>query len=97
MKNRHWGERCIDLDILLYGGLAFDSPPLVIPHPRLTERAFVLRPLFDLAPGALVPPDNQTVAELWQPLMNASGVRPAENIEITEILPHRHTYEGRLS
>ena len=89
--------RTIDLDVLLYGCLEFNSPSLVIPHPRIAGRAFVLRPLFDLAPDAVVPPDNLTVAELWQPAANKSGVRPAEDIEITEILPHRDTYEGRLS
>src|SRR5580692_10653216 len=44
-----WGPRAIDLDILWIEGLAMESEDLVVPHPRLTERAFALRPLVDVA------------------------------------------------
>jgi len=43
--------RTLDLDLLLYGDAAMDTPRLTLPHPRMHERAFVLRPLLDLAPG----------------------------------------------
>lgn len=43
--------RTLDLDLLLYGDQVIDLPSLVVPHPRMHERAFVLRPLMDLAPG----------------------------------------------
>lgn len=43
--------RTLDLDLLLYGERLVDEPGLVVPHPRLHERAFVLRPLAELAPG----------------------------------------------
>ncbi|HEU0230095.1 MAG TPA: 2-amino-4-hydroxy-6-hydroxymethyldihydropteridine diphosphokinase [Burkholderiaceae bacterium] len=43
--------RTLDLDLLLYGDCAINEPDLVVPHPRMHERAFVLRPLADLAPG----------------------------------------------
>ena len=43
-----WAPRPIDLDIVLYDGRVLETPSLQIPHPRLTERAFVLRPLLDL-------------------------------------------------
>ena len=43
--------RTLDLDLLLYGDQAIDTPRLVVPHPRMHERAFVLKPLSDLAPG----------------------------------------------
>ena len=46
-----FGPRPIDLDILLYADLAIATPELTIPHPRMHERAFVLRPLAELAPG----------------------------------------------
>lgn|SRR5690606_10761251 len=48
--------RTLDLDLLLYGDGRIDAPPrLVVPHPRMTERAFVLRPLLEVAPDATIP------------------------------------------
>jgi 2-amino-4-hydroxy-6-hydroxymethyldihydropteridine diphosphokinase len=49
------GPRIIDLDILLYGDIVLDTPELVLPHPRLHERAFVLAPLAEIAPGMMHP------------------------------------------
>ncbi|MHA3905320.1 2-amino-4-hydroxy-6-hydroxymethyldihydropteridine diphosphokinase [Castellaniella sp. WN] len=58
IEQRHGRERpyrnaprTLDLDLLLYGDQAIDLPALTVPHPRMHERAFVLRPLIDLAPG----------------------------------------------
>jgi 2-amino-4-hydroxy-6-hydroxymethyldihydropteridine diphosphokinase len=50
-----FGPRTIDLDLLLYGGEQIDEPDLVVPHPRLTERRFVLEPLAELDSGLVVP------------------------------------------
>lgn len=50
-----WGPRTIDLDLLLYGDAEIDEPGLVVPHPRLTERAFVLAPLAELVPSLNIP------------------------------------------
>jgi 2-amino-4-hydroxy-6-hydroxymethyldihydropteridine diphosphokinase len=47
--------RTLDLDVLLFGELVLDSPELKIPHPRLQERAFVLRPLLEIAPEIEIP------------------------------------------
>lgn len=47
--------RTLDLDLLLYDALEIDSPRLVVPHPRMHHRAFVLKPLTDLAPGLVLP------------------------------------------
>ena len=47
--------RTIDLDLLLYGSAVIDTPDLVVPHPRMHERAFVLEPLVELDPGAVIP------------------------------------------
>jgi 2-amino-4-hydroxy-6-hydroxymethyldihydropteridine diphosphokinase len=47
--------RTLDLDLLLYGDRVVDSPALVLPHPRMHERAFVLEPLIEIAPRAVVP------------------------------------------
>ena len=49
------GPRTLDLDLLLYGDLVLDEKDLQIPHPRLHERAFVLEPLAEVAPGLHVP------------------------------------------
>ena len=60
---RKWGPRHIDLDLLLHGDNVREGPSLRLPHPGLAERAFVLRPLADLAP-ALRLPDGRQVAGL---------------------------------
>lgn len=52
---RPYGPRAIDCDIVLYGDARVDEPGLVIPHPRLRQRAFVLVPLADIAPDAPIP------------------------------------------
>jgi len=52
---RRWGARTLDLDLLLYGGRCIDTACLVVPHPGIAARAFVLQPLHDLAPGLDVP------------------------------------------
>jgi 2-amino-4-hydroxy-6-hydroxymethyldihydropteridine diphosphokinase len=58
------GPRTIDLDILFYGAERRSLPGLVIPHPRLHERRFVLEPLFEIAPELAHPVLDLTVAEL---------------------------------
>ncbi len=50
-----WGPRLLDLDLLLYGGQRLQSDRLTVPHPRMHERAFVLKPLADVAPDILIP------------------------------------------
>lgn len=60
---RRWGERTLDLDILLYGDVCIDSPRLTIPHPQLANRAFVLLPLVDIAP-ALSLPNGRPISSL---------------------------------
>jgi 2-amino-4-hydroxy-6-hydroxymethyldihydropteridine diphosphokinase len=49
------GPRLIDIDILFFDGMIIDTPPLVVPHPRLHERAFVLAPLAEIAPEFIHP------------------------------------------
>lgn len=48
-REQRWGPRTVDIDILAYGDLAIDEPGLILPHPRLFERAFVLMPLAEIA------------------------------------------------
>jgi 2-amino-4-hydroxy-6-hydroxymethyldihydropteridine diphosphokinase len=52
---RKWAPRTIDLDLLLFGAERIDEPGLVVPHPRLHERAFVLEPLAELDPAREIP------------------------------------------
>jgi 2-amino-4-hydroxy-6-hydroxymethyldihydropteridine diphosphokinase len=54
-RRERWGPRTLDLDLLLYADAVIDVPGLHVPHPHLHERAFVLRPLADIAPDAMVP------------------------------------------
>lgn len=58
------GPRVIDIDILFYDDLILDSPPLIIPHPRLHTRGFVLMPLNDIAPDLVHPVLGKSVSEL---------------------------------
>ncbi|MDX1655652.1 MAG: 2-amino-4-hydroxy-6-hydroxymethyldihydropteridine diphosphokinase, partial [Candidatus Competibacteraceae bacterium] len=55
VRQMRWGPRTLDLDLLLYDHRLMEHPRLVLPHPRLQHRPFVLYPLFDLAPELVVP------------------------------------------
>ncbi len=55
IRNRHWGERTIDLDVLLYGQNEIDELRLQVPHPGIALRAFVLYPLAEIAPDLNIP------------------------------------------
>jgi 2-amino-4-hydroxy-6-hydroxymethyldihydropteridine diphosphokinase len=50
VRGERWGPRTLDVDVLLVGDLVVDEPDLVVPHPRMWERGFVLAPLAELAP-----------------------------------------------
>ena len=62
VRAERWGPRTLDVDVLLVGELRVDEPDLVVPHPRMHERRFVMAPLADLAPE-LVPPGWQDRVE----------------------------------
>lgn len=64
-RSVHWGPRTIDLDILLFGNLVLNDASLTIPHPRMLEREFVLKPLNEIAPEIIHPVCNKSVSELY--------------------------------
>jgi 2-amino-4-hydroxy-6-hydroxymethyldihydropteridine diphosphokinase len=71
-----WGPRTLDLDLLLYGDSVVRVPRLVIPHPGLAVRRFVLAPLAELCPDRVVPGTGRTVAQLLA-LVPPEDVTPA--------------------
>ena len=71
------GPRNIDLDILLFGDLVVEVGNLVLPHPRMCERAFVLEPLNEIAPGRVHPVKRKSVEELLGELRSAVARVPA--------------------
>ncbi|ANB61288.1 2-amino-4-hydroxy-6-hydroxymethyldihydropteridine diphosphokinase [Anoxybacteroides amylolyticum] len=70
-----WGPRTLDLDILLYNHENIETERLTIPHPRMTERAFVLVPLFELNGDIYIPTVQRCVASLIDELPDKEGVR----------------------
>ncbi len=68
-RRQRWGPRILDLDLLLFGDRIVRHPRLTVPHPRLTERQFVLEPLFELSPD-LALPDGRTIRALREAAMD---------------------------
>ena len=68
------GPRLIDIDVLLFGNSVIETPQLIVPHPRMHERRFVLEPLAAIAPDARHPVFKRTVRELRDALPKDAGV-----------------------
>ena len=79
VRKTRWEPRCLDLDLLDFGGLVTDEEELSLPHPRMHERAFVLRPLIDVAPNWRHPDTGTSVAELLK-IVGEEGVRPYRGV-----------------
>ena len=62
--NGQYADRTIDIDLLWMEGVVMDEPRLTLPHPRIAERDFVLRPLCDIAPDLTLYPEGKRVKEL---------------------------------
>ncbi len=70
-----WGPRTLDLDILLYNQENIKMDDLLIPHPRMSERSFVIIPLMELNPQLMLPHEQETVSEIYRRLTDKEGVR----------------------
>ncbi|MCH8553236.1 MAG: 2-amino-4-hydroxy-6-hydroxymethyldihydropteridine diphosphokinase [Natronospirillum sp.] len=73
IREEHWGPRTLDLDILLYGDAEISQPELTIPHPRMTDRAFVLQPLADLAPDLVIAGQS---LDIWLEQVSDQAIDP---------------------
>ncbi len=83
VNSTRWGEREIDLDLLLYGSEVVNEADLIVPHPLIQERFFVLKPLNDLAPGLKHPLSGLKVSEMLKSLKERSRWREVHE----EIVP----------
>ncbi|MGG6242354.1 2-amino-4-hydroxy-6-hydroxymethyldihydropteridine diphosphokinase [Nodosilinea sp. AN01ver1] len=79
VRRQRWGPRTLDLDLIFYGQTCLTEPNLHIPHPRLRERAFVLVPLAEIAPGWIDPVSGQSVQHLCDAL-DLAGVKRLSTI-----------------
>lgn len=72
VTTERWGPRIIDLDLLIYADTVLNEPDLILPHPHIAERAFVLAPLMDIAPDLVI--GGRTVRELHGAI-DLAGIR----------------------
>jgi 2-amino-4-hydroxy-6-hydroxymethyldihydropteridine diphosphokinase len=78
LENSHYRDRPVDIDILLAADMVIDTPELIVPHPRLCERGFVLVPLFEIAPKLIHPLKKITVTQLLSRLRSREKIRRLE-------------------
>lgn len=71
VRTQRWGPRTIDLDLLFYGDQIINTPGLIVPHPLMHERLFVLQPLAQIAPDLVHPLLKKTIRQLLQTLKSA--------------------------
>ena len=72
VRRDHHAPRTLDLDLLLYNDIELELPRLILPHPRLHLRAFVLQPLAEITPGLAIPGRGSAAA--WLPAVASQGI-----------------------
>lgn len=74
VPSERFGPRLIDIDVIFYGDTIMDTPRLTLPHPRYSERAFVLQPILDICPGWPHPLTGKTAKQLIEALPESNDV-----------------------
>ncbi|PZN34085.1 MAG: 2-amino-4-hydroxy-6-hydroxymethyldihydropteridine diphosphokinase [Proteobacteria bacterium] len=77
-----WAPRSMDLDILLFGDRVSQAPGLVFPRPDLVKRAYMLKPMADIAPDLVHPTLGRTMRALWEEFVAGSGGTPHEMVPV---------------
>lgn len=90
-KTFRYGPRLIDLDVLFYDNIVYNSDKLSIPHKQITKRAFVLVPMVELAPEMMHPKEHRTMSELLVDV-EKSGIEKFENITQDDTLGQSNNY-----
>jgi 2-amino-4-hydroxy-6-hydroxymethyldihydropteridine diphosphokinase len=73
-KNGIYSDRIIDIDLLLVENLVINTPELILPHPHMHERLFVLQPFSEIAPNIIHPVFHKTIHQLLEELISSSGL-----------------------
>lgn len=81
VRTGRYGARIIDIDILFFEDLVIETAQLTIPHPRITERNFVLAPLAEIAPDLVHPMSHQTISAIWDAGNDQLGVKKIHSVE----------------
>lgn len=76
VRVERWGPRTIDIDVLTYGNREQKTQTLELPHPRMTERGFVIKPLADIAPEMVL---NGRTVDAWLEQVDVTGIRVADD------------------
>lgn len=85
VRDIRWGPRTVDLDILLYNHEDIETERLIVPHPRMHERAFVLIPLLEIAPTVVHPVTGSPYSE--EAAVHDDGVRFWQEVDGDELIP----------
>jgi len=80
-ESPRWAPRSMDLDVLLYGDAIGEFPGAVLPRPDLARRAYMLKPLAELAPGLVHPTLGRTISELWDAFEGRAHAMRAVSLE----------------